>query len=513
MRSHSFRLLATVALLLGGAALAGDTWTSPFIGVKRLHRVTANPWNINVLVVDLNVPGVKFASTASSQRKRTPSSYAKLIGAQAAVNGDFFSYTTYATSGLAAGNGARWTDTSDSTGAGNFAFGSGKVELYPPAQVVAFDASWMSGVVSGHPAVLKAGTVVSDGSSSFCLTRHPRTAIGVSQDRKKVIVAVIDGRSSSSIGMRCSEVGTLLKGLGAYDGLNLDGGGSSAMYLSGTGVVNRPSDGSERVVANHLAVFAPANGSLGTMTGAVYEDPDLAKRLPGVTVKLSNGATDVTDLNGIYAFNVPAGTYTATATKTGFLPGSQTRTVVSGQTIWGSIGLKKSTAPTDLDGDGVADTADNCDQVKNADQLDTDGDGAGNACDGDDDGDGKFDEDDNCPLVKNADQKDSDGDGVGDACDSSGTGGGAGGAGGAGGSGGSAGGTGGAGGAGGGAGTGGSAGAGGGTASGPNLEPNPDPGDGEDPELQGGCAAAPFGPMGFAALALLIPARRRRHDC
>lgn len=72
---------------------------------------------------------------------------------------------------------------------------------------------------------------------------------------------------------------------------------------------------------------------------------------------------------------------------------------------------------TDDDNDGDLDGADNCPVVANADQLDTDGDGIGNACDDDDDGDGDADGADNCPLVANADQLDTDGDGLGNACD------------------------------------------------------------------------------------------------
>ena len=72
---------------------------------------------------------------------------------------------------------------------------------------------------------------------------------------------------------------------------------------------------------------------------------------------------------------------------------------------------------TDTDGDGVADDKDNCPKDKNKDQLDTDGDGKGDVCDGDDDGDGVADAADNCPLVENPEQADLDGDTVGDACD------------------------------------------------------------------------------------------------
>lgn len=70
----------------------------------------------------------------------------------------------------------------------------------------------------------------------------------------------------------------------------------------------------------------------------------------------------------------------------------------------------------DSDSDGVADGSDNCPSTANADQLDTDGDGLGNACDTDDDGDGVLDGSDNCSLVANASQTNTDGQGLGDAC-------------------------------------------------------------------------------------------------
>jgi hypothetical protein len=71
----------------------------------------------------------------------------------------------------------------------------------------------------------------------------------------------------------------------------------------------------------------------------------------------------------------------------------------------------------DADADGVKDGLDNCPSIANANQLNTDQDGSGNACDTDDDNDTIVDTSDNCPLLNNTDQTDSDNDGLGNACD------------------------------------------------------------------------------------------------
>jgi hypothetical protein len=98
--------------------------------------------------------------------------------------------------------------------------------------------------------------------------RHPRSAGGLSPGGGVLYLLVIDGRQFASIGATEAETGLLLKQLGASDGINFDGGGSTALALRfGDGkvrVVNTPIHGQipgrERGVASCLGI-APASGS------------------------------------------------------------------------------------------------------------------------------------------------------------------------------------------------------------------------------------------------------------
>lgn len=123
-------------------------------------------------------------------------------------------------------------------------------------------------LVSGFPRLLEDGREVEGDLArerpSFAGVRHPRTAVGISDDRTLVWTVVVDGRQGGySAGMTLSELAGLLASLGAADALNLDGGGSSAMVLAGR-VASRPSDPEgERAVANALLVLYEAERCAG----------------------------------------------------------------------------------------------------------------------------------------------------------------------------------------------------------------------------------------------------------
>ena len=251
-------LVAAVITATVAPATAADTWSDPFPGVRRLRRITSNQ-AVHALVVDLCAPGVSVRATGTDERRKTVGSFGAAVGAQAAINGDFFSFETYGTNGPSMSNGARWGG-GDHDYVAPLMFGAGKVAL-PPHEATGGITAWAREVVSGHPTILVGGTRRNNNGDALCTARHPRTAAGLSADKSKLILAVVDGRATTRIGMTCDELANLMKELGADAAVNLDGGGSSTMWLAGTGVVNAPSDGQQRVVANHLAIRATGTGA------------------------------------------------------------------------------------------------------------------------------------------------------------------------------------------------------------------------------------------------------------
>ncbi|HEY5945543.1 MAG TPA: phosphodiester glycosidase family protein [Kofleriaceae bacterium] len=268
MRSILLFTLCSAAIGLSRPASAQDTWSDPYPGMRRLHRVTTNQ-NINVLVVDLCAPGISVRATKSGERQRTVSSFGTLVGAEAAINGDFFSFSDYSTNGPSMSGGAAWGGV-DHDYVAPVQFGANRVAL-PGHESTAGVEPWAREVVSGHPTLLVAGNPRDNNGDTLCTARNPRTALGFSATKQQLLLAVVDGRATDRIGMTCDELGALLKGLGATDAVNLDGGGSSTMWLAGPGVLNFPSDGSQRVVANHLAIQAAGTGGAPNCPNPTFE--------------------------------------------------------------------------------------------------------------------------------------------------------------------------------------------------------------------------------------------------
>lgn len=93
----------------------------------------------------------------------------------------------------------------------------------------------------------------------FYAVRHPRTVIGT-DDNGYVYLMVIDGRFPEGIGTTISETAQISRMVGMTEALNLDGGGSSTLWLEGKGVLSHPYDNKkydgfgQRIVPNIVIV-------------------------------------------------------------------------------------------------------------------------------------------------------------------------------------------------------------------------------------------------------------------
>ena len=126
--------------------------------------------------------------------------------------------------------------------------GKGKYRSFRPAE----------DIVAGVPQLIKDSKIdvtwqEEKTTKSFVETRHPRTAVAKLKDGKFLMITV-DGRSESSGGISLYDLAAYLLELGATDAMNLDGGGSTTMFLDGK-VVNHPSDKEgERKVSDAILV-------------------------------------------------------------------------------------------------------------------------------------------------------------------------------------------------------------------------------------------------------------------
>lgn len=118
-------------------------------------------------------------------------------------------------------------------------------------------------VLSSGPMMIAKGRNLPIPNDDFCNDRHPRTAVGKKADGT-IILLVVDGRNAQAAGMSIPELQKTMYWLGCTEAINLDGGGSTAMYIKGqpdSGVVSNPSDNKqfdhagEREVANAIIVL------------------------------------------------------------------------------------------------------------------------------------------------------------------------------------------------------------------------------------------------------------------
>lgn len=245
----------STALLLTGAIL-GRCVSAPPEAVE-WKRFYGDGVDIHVVRVDLTSDQFDVVVTRPEEAGAIVSEMAIANGASAAINGDFFDGEKRP-AGISIGSCERWESAGSSRRQWVIAVGEARAEILQPKRLDDDLAPWVTNVVSGWPLLIQdcraLGAEELPGSDAFTRAPHPRTAVGLDSSGRVLYLVVADGRREDVPGLTLSALARFMRErLGVCEALNLDGGGSSTLWYEGE-VRNKPSDGREREVANHLLV-------------------------------------------------------------------------------------------------------------------------------------------------------------------------------------------------------------------------------------------------------------------
>lgn len=228
-----------------GKIAPGLTW-------KSSHTILYDsvPQNINILIVNLHKRDIFLFY--NSKKNITVSNQALEAVALAAVNAGFFNIkdggsATYIRTGgqiVDSDTAKKWKRNLNMTGS---------VQVDKKGNVTIEKAetnSWYDNHTE-YADVLVTGPLLLTGKgktklpeTSLVINKHPRTAIG-KRGNHKVILVTLDGRTDQATGMTLTELADFMISLNCKDAVNLDGGGSTTMWVSGkpfNGIVNMPCD-------------------------------------------------------------------------------------------------------------------------------------------------------------------------------------------------------------------------------------------------------------------------------
>jgi phosphodiester glycosidase len=365
------------AALLGavGSARAGyiTTVTTPYPGVTHTVYTDASvPVVVHVIAADVTSQEIHLSSTLSADRGQTVSDFADCkrgttgcSTVDVAINGDLFAPTGYVPRGLAIGGAKAWPDAaSDNATEGWLAFGRpgdiNKVQLSTPANVEMPPSTLAAeGAVGGRALLVQQGMPMTsydatDPTEPF--RTAPRSALGLDGTAHTMYLVTVDGDQASSLGMTAEELADFLASIGVTDAIELDGGGSSTLYVRKEGgVVSSPSDGVQRPVANHVGLKYGAQVHF-SVVGEVYDTMfgDMTKLINNATVTVDGQVATWPAANNhtlYHVDNITPHYVCAHASAPGFVSGTQCREITvqdvqsQGNTQYLSLVLFKGTDP------------------------------------------------------------------------------------------------------------------------------------------------------------------------
>jgi exopolysaccharide biosynthesis protein len=277
--------LATLILLVSSLSLFAQQDSLVFVNAQwesqpiapgivwKHYHFNSNLFNSNqnINIIEIKLKKKRAIALACEAKTLKPvSDFGKSTAAIAAINGNFFDIKN--------GGSVDYIKLNDSVLSNNRLWANNTRARHQQAAVVIHkgklriakwdgSADWetkLNGadVMNSGPLLLWQGERQPLDTGEFNHARHPRTAIAY-LGKKRILFITVDGRQEQAAGMSLPELTHIIKWLKAKDGINMDGGGSTTMWVNnqpGNGVVNYPSDNKkwdhygERKVANVIIV-------------------------------------------------------------------------------------------------------------------------------------------------------------------------------------------------------------------------------------------------------------------
>jgi exopolysaccharide biosynthesis protein len=232
-------------------------------------KLLGNKQNVNILVMPLRSRKLRYDLGSAGQKLIPTSTLGKNAQALAALNGTFFDTKNGGSVDLIKVDGqvfdtTRWSKVRAEHQRAAIGINHNQFQVIKGDSIGNWDQKVTAEdlMVTG-PLLIYDGKIEPLSKRPFNTTRHPRTCLGITKN-KKVLWITVDGRAQESAGMDLFELAQFMKALGCVAAINLDGGGSTTLWIDGkteTGVVNMPCDDKkfdqygERPVSNVLLLF------------------------------------------------------------------------------------------------------------------------------------------------------------------------------------------------------------------------------------------------------------------
>jgi hypothetical protein len=233
----------------------------PGIYYKREANTTPRTFIAHIVVVDLSKRNINLMVTPEEGLGTTTSRFLLNYDLQLAINGDGF-FEKEDPIGLAAYKGKVYSEASG--GPTIFILKNGEVKIggNPPEKKI-----WYA--ISGSHILVRRGRVNESINTCvqqmvYCVDLAPRTSVGISAGNYMIIILVEGPASEPRDALTLQELAKLHIELGSVEAIAMDGGGSTTLVVdtgNGVEILNNPSDGSEREVANHLGIYFGGRGN------------------------------------------------------------------------------------------------------------------------------------------------------------------------------------------------------------------------------------------------------------